>query len=178
MSNASDVADLDVDGIGAPLDLGRIRAEIRIVDEIERIRELRLRLRSEGQLDVELDEELERTGLDDAAAECLEVPLRVLRAARLGMVRHPAAAASVFRALVAEGERVAATPEGRRRAVELASSPVMNDLRRIWEATTLNMLGDAESNASAIPAGWIDLVLDAIIAGDAGDLAGRLTRPE
>jgi hypothetical protein len=156
----------------ATVALERVQAEFRVVEELERIRELRSRLNGERVARAEFDAAAEVLDADTRAD--LQPVLDVLLAARLGIARHPAAAASVFRAVCAEGARYAATPEGSARAAALAADPRMADLRRLWEATSLNMLGDSVAEPAGIPAGWLELLLETVMGGDSQQLVDRL----
>lgn len=92
--------------------------------------------------------------------------LRLLRAAQTALLRHPNAASFVFQALVDEGRRFAKSHDGADRAAALATDPTMAEMRRLWEATSLNVLtADSEQGRDhRLPSGWIDLLLDAAAA--------------
>lgn len=61
---------------------------------------------------------------------------------RFVALRHPVAAASGWRALVAEGRRFGATPEGRAWRQRIVASPLLDRLRLVVEKSTGDWLSD------------------------------------
>jgi hypothetical protein len=92
----------------------------------------------------------------------------LLLGTRRAVLGNPAAARGLHDLLVAEGRRYATTPTGAQLRDELIGSESVENLRRIWETLSLNVLdGPAESNAA--PDAWADLLADAIIGKGLGD---------
>ncbi|MCY1020333.1 hypothetical protein [Pyxidicoccus sp. MSG2] len=81
----------------------------------------------------------------------------LLHRARLLLLQHPVAAQAAFSALVAEGRRFAATPEGRGQATALAASPLIRHASELWGALGLDML--EEDPNTVLPSAWLDALL-------------------
>jgi hypothetical protein len=96
----------------------------------------------------------------------------LLRRAQMLLFRHPVAAQAAFAALIAEGRRFAATPEGAAWADALAGSALVHEGRRVWDAVGMNMLED--DPATVIPSAYLEALfraarsanLDGLIAGN------------
>lgn len=89
---------------------------------------------------------------------------RALRALQGVIFKHPVAAQSAFRALVAEGRAWASTAEGAAWKERLAESELVARARIAWEGTTMNVLDpDGEQ---VLPSTLLDAVIAA--AGHAG----------
>ena len=149
--------------------LDEIEINAGILDELQRIRQLQ-QWRNEGQRS---GAAFERSARSFGADPDDDNPiLEVLRTAQAALLRHPTAAAFIFRALAREGRAYASTDAGRERAAALAADPQVDNLRRLWEATSLNVLGsdlddhDGDGHVAGLPEDWVDLMLDA--AGSAG----------
>lgn len=80
------------------------------------------------------------------------------------IVKHPIAARAVFRSLVAEGRRFAATDEGARWRRRLEASPLVRRGCAVWEVATLNMLD--EDGSRALPTQLIDAFCRAVARSD------------
>lgn len=95
------------------------------------------------------------------------------------VLQHPIAAQELFAALVAEGRRAAATPDGERLRRALADSELVRKGRELWERSPLNFLEDSAD--AVLPAGIRDALLQlATRAGERQSSAGRtraLLRP-
>lgn len=101
----------------------------------------------------------------------------LLLSARRAVLGSPAAARGLHDLLVTEGRRYAATAEGARLRDSLASSVAVDDLRRIWETLSLNVLdGPAEPNAA--PDAWAEVLADAVIGSSINDAVLARLRPE
>jgi hypothetical protein len=102
----------------------------------------------------------------------------LLLGARRAVLGNPAAARGVHDLLVAEGVRYAQTPEGARLRDALTTSAAVENLRRVWETVSLNVL-DGPASPAAAPTAWIELLADAIIGASRADdpVLARL-RPE
>ena len=97
---------------------------------------------------------------------------RLLRAGHLLLLKHPVAAQAAFRALVAEGRRFAATPEGQRWKTRLAGSELVRRGHVLWEGSALDML--EERSDSMLPSTLIDAIAGAIGSEDLSALLGRV----
>ena len=64
--------------------------------------------------------------------------------------------------LVAEGRRYAQTPRGARLRDALVASEAVENLRRVWETVSLNVL-DGPAAPNAVPDAWAELLADAVI---------------
>ena len=78
--------------------------------------------------------------------------------------------------LVAEGCRYAATPSGAERDA-LISSEAVENLRRVWETVSLNVL-DGPAAPNTAPTAWADLLADAVIGHGLDDSILARLRPE
>ncbi|WP_163997978.1 hypothetical protein [Pyxidicoccus caerfyrddinensis] len=81
----------------------------------------------------------------------------LLHRARLLLLQHPVAAQAAFSALVAEGRRFAATPEGHSQATALAASPLIRHASELWGALGMDML--EEDPNTVLPSAWLDALL-------------------
>lgn len=86
------------------------------------------------------------------------------------LMLHPLAAQAAFSALVAEGRRFASTPRGEELASSLSKAPLLANLRRVWEATTLNML--EEQPTTVVPSMYVEAIFR---AAKSANLEGLLT---
>lgn len=86
--------------------------------------------------------------------------LQALRELQLAVLGHPAAAHAAYAALVAEGRRFAATPEGERWSTRLAGSDLLRRVRMVWDASTLEQLAHPDA---APPVTLPSVVLDALV---------------
>ena len=80
----------------------------------------------------------------------------LLVAAQRAMLTHPVAAQTAYSSLVAEGRKSLTTKEGQELARSLELSPHLERVRRVFEATTLNML--EEGKPGVLPSTWVDLM--------------------
>jgi hypothetical protein len=101
----------------------------------------------------------------------------LLIGARRAVLGNPAGARHLHDMLVAEGRRYADTPEGAELRDALINSEAVENLRRVWETISLNVL-DGPAAPNTAPTAWADLVADAVIGHGLDDsILGRL-RPE
>lgn len=143
---------------------------IGMLAELERIRELALELVERGSPGL-----LPAPPDDAAGAE--RTAFELLLAARRGVLGNPAAARGLHNLLVGEGRRYADTPAGSRLRDALVASDAVENLRRIWETVSLNVLdGPAEPNAA--PDAWAELLADAVIGRGLDDSVLARLRPE
>jgi plasmid stabilization system protein ParE len=113
----------------------------------------------------------------DDADETERAIFDLLIGARRAVLGNPAAARAVHDLLVAEGRRYANTPRGARLRDGLAASEAVENLRRVWEMVSLNVLGGpAAPNAG--PDAWADLVVDAVVGDGLDDSLLARLRPE
>ncbi|WP_437899290.1 hypothetical protein [Sorangium sp. So ce124] len=96
----------------------------------------------------------------------------VLRRAQLLLLRHPVAAQAAFSALIAEGRRFAATPEGAAWTAALASSDLLRHGRRVWDAVSLNLL--EEDPETIVPSAYLEALLRAAKSADLDGLLSAL----
>jgi hypothetical protein len=113
------------------------------------------------------------TDADDTERTVFELLLGVRRA----VLGNPAAARGLHDLLVAEGRRYADTAAGAELRDALVASEAVENLRRIWETLSLNVLdGPAASNAA--PDAWAELLADAIIGHGLDNSVLGQFRPE
>ncbi len=142
---------------------------IGMLAELERIREAALDL-VERNAPALLPTPPEHTGPERAAFD-------LLMGARRAVLGNPAAARSVHDLLIAEGARYAQTPEGAQLRDRLAASEAVENLRRIWETLSLNVL-DGPCQPKATPTAWAELLADAVVGHGLDDGVLSRLRPE
>jgi hypothetical protein len=143
---------------------------IGMLAELEKIRELTLDLvaRTAPQL-------LPAPPEDAAGPE--RTIYELLLGARRAVLGNPAGARGVHDLLVAEGRRYANTPAGAHLRDALSASDAVDNLRRVWETVSLNVLeGPAAPNAA--PAAWAELLADTVVAQGLDDSILARLRPE
>ncbi len=79
--------------------------------------------------------------------------------------------------LLAEARRYANTPRGARLRDGLVASEAVENLRRVWEMVSLNVLGGPAA-PHAGPDAWADLLADAFIGHGLDDAVLARLRPE
>ena len=143
---------------------------IGMLAELERIREASLDLleRSAPQLLPAPPEDTDRT------ERSVFDLLLGLRRAVLG---NPVAARSVHDLLVAQGLRYAQTQVGAQLRDALTGSEAVENLRRVWETLSLNVL-DGPAAPSGAPTAWSELLADAIVGHGLEDSMLARLRPE
>jgi hypothetical protein len=94
---------------------------------------------------------------------------------RASLLRNPAVAAGLVRALARLGAQHAQTPAGAELLERLVRSDGVERLRTLWETVTFNVLDEVES-PSVVPSAWLDLVLDTL-ADDGLERAVRQAGP-
>lgn len=101
----------------------------------------------------------------------------LLVGAQRAVLGNPVAARTLQDLLVAQGRRYATTPEGAQLRDALVASAAVEELRRVWEAVSLNAL-DGPTAPNGVPDAWAELLADAV-TGDRIDetLLARL-RPD
>jgi hypothetical protein len=143
---------------------------IGMLAELERIRELTLDL-------VEQQTPRLAPAPPDEADGKERTVFDLLLGLRRAVLGNPAAARSVHDVLVAEGRRYANTPRGARLRDALAASEAVENLRRVWEMLSLNVL-DGPAAPNAAPDAWADLLADAVIGRGLDDSILARLRPE
>ena len=143
---------------------------VAMLAELERIRELTLDLvdRDAPRLLPAPDAEA-----DDAARSAFDL----LTGARRAVLGNPAAARRVHDLLVAEGRRYAQTPAGAQLRDALAESEAVENLRRIWETLSLNVL-EGPAAPDGAPSAWAELLADAVVGHGLHDSVLARLRPE
>jgi hypothetical protein len=143
---------------------------VGMLAELERIRELTLDIveRSAPQL-------LPAPPANADRAE--QTIFALLLGARRAVLGSPAAARGLHDLLVAEGQRYADTPAGAKLRDALVASEAVENLRRVWETLSLNVL-DGPVGSNAVPDAWAELLADAIVGQGLDDSVLGLFRPE
>lgn len=113
--------------------------------------------------------------IDPSATDAERTAHELLVGARRAVLGNPTAARHVHDLLIAEGHRYAKTPEGRRLRDGLIASEAVENLRRVWETLSLNVL---DGPATPTPTGWAELLADAIVGNGLDDVIFARLRPE
>jgi len=90
---------------------------------------------------------------------------------------HPAAARQVRDLLIAQGRRYAETAEGGQLRDALVASEAVGQLRRVWEAVSLNAL-DGPTALSGVPDAWVELLVDAATGASIDESVLARLRPD
>jgi hypothetical protein len=143
---------------------------LAMLAELEQIRELTLDVidRETPQL---------RPAPPDEANGAERTAFDLLIGVRRAVLGNPAAARGLHDLLVAEGQRYANTPRGARLRDALVASEAVENLRRVWEMLSLNVL-DGPAAPNAAPDAWADLLADAVIGHGLDDTILARLRPE
>lgn len=145
-------------------------ALLGVLAELERIRELTL-----DAIDQETPQL--RPVPPDKASGTERTAFDLLVGARRAVLGNPAAARRLHDLLVAVGRRYADTPRGARLRDALVASDGVENLRRVWEMVSLNVL-DGPAAPNAAPDAWADLIADAVIGHGLNDSVLAHLRPE
>jgi hypothetical protein len=141
-----------------------IRTQALIYEEAHRIRDLLIeRL---------LPPAASGAGSPAHAGSSEEVLLGLLRRLQLLLLKHPIVVQEAFSALVAEGRRFAGTPEGAAWRSALASSPLLQQCRRLWDALSLNI--PEEDPATVVPSAYIEALFRATASSQLEELLRQL----
>jgi hypothetical protein len=148
-----------------------MNAEILIgmLAELDRIRQLTLDL-VEKQAPRLLPAPPEEAGAERTMFD-------LLAGARRAVLGNPSAARGVHDFLVAEGHRYAQTYEGAALRDALVASEAVENLRRVWETVSLNVL-DGPAQPSSAPTAWAELLADAVIGHGLDESILSRLRPE
>jgi hypothetical protein len=98
--------------------------------------------------------------------------LSTLRALQRILLTHPVAAQAAFTALVAEGRRFAATPEGEVWRARLVNSSLLQQARLVFDLSTVGLL--EERTDGALPTSYLDVLFMIASGGDADSLLNQL----
>jgi hypothetical protein len=155
-------------------DSGRPPADPRflglLVAELERLRNAAMRA-AEPALAVD-----GQAHLPEDLSEDERHLVEILHRARRAVIDQPALAHALTSFLVGEGRRYGETDEGQRWLEVLRDAPEVERLRRIWEATTLNLLDDQHDHGG-VPEAWVDLLADLTATGRVDRLVNALRPP-
>lgn len=143
---------------------------IGMLAELERIREATLDLVERNAPQLLPAPADDADGTERAAFD-------LLLGARRAVLGNPVAARGVHDMLIAEGARYAQTPAGAQLRDALAGSPAVENLRRIWETLSLNVL-DGPAEPHAAPIAWSELLADALVGHGLNDSILARLRPE
>jgi hypothetical protein len=141
-----------------------------LVAELERLRHAAMRAARPA---LAVDSQVE---LPDDLSEDERRLVEILRRARRAVIDQPAIAHALTSFLVEEGRRYAETEEGQRWLDALRDAPEVERLRRIWEATTLNLLDDQHDQGD-VPTAWVDLLADLTATGRVDRVVNTLRPP-
>jgi hypothetical protein len=89
------------------------------------------------------------------------------------LARDPAGARIFIGALVAEGRRFAATPEGHRWREALAGSQLVRQGRIVWQACGLNRLTATVDHQTLVLSDWLRLTAGALTSADLETVLAR-----
>jgi hypothetical protein len=128
---------------------------VGMLAELERIRELALDLVERSVPQLMPTPPAETEGSERAVFE-------LLIGVRRAVLGNPMAARGIHDLLVSEGRRYAETQAGAELRDALAASPAVDNLRRVWETLSLNVL-DGPAAPSSAPDAWAELLTDAIV---------------
>ena len=143
---------------------------MNMLAELERIRELTLDL-------VERNAPRLLPPPPDDSAGPERSMFDLLIGARRAVLGNPAAARSIHDLLVAEGRRYGDTPAGAELRDALVASEAVENLRRVWETLSLNVL-DGPAAPSAAPTAWAELLADTVVGHGLDDSILTRLRPE
>lgn len=146
---------------------------VGLLVELDRVRSLTLEL-LEGCAPQLRPEPPESLATDERAT------YELLLGARRAVLGNPGAARALRDLLVAEGRRYAGTPAGAELRDALVVSEAVENLRRVWETVTLNVLdGPASGPATgAPPDAWAELLADAVVGHGLDEAVLARLRPE
>lgn len=146
----------------APSLFDSVRMQALVFEELRRIQQLL------GERWLPPVERREAGTVEDAAeGESVEL-MRRLQAL---LLQHPLAAQAAFSALLAEGRRFAATPEGAAWKTALADSDLVRNGRLLWDVLSLNLL--EEEPSTLVPSSYLEALFR---AASSPDLEGLMRR--
>lgn len=140
-----------------------------LVAELEQLRDAAMRALGPSPI-------LEAPSIPEDLSDDERRLVEILHRARRAVIEQPGLAHAITSFLVGEGDRFAETAEGRRWLEALRDAPEVERLRRVWEATTLNVLDDGHGERGVPPA-WVDLLADLTATGSVDGIVTAL-RPQ
>jgi len=140
-----------------------LRAQALVFEELRRIQQLL----GERMLPPVAPREV---GAAEGSGESEQVEL--LRRLQVLLLQHPLSAQAAFTALLAEGRRFAATPEGAAWKSALAGSELVRNGRLLWDVLSLNLLEEEES--TVVPSSYLEALFRAASSPDLEGLMRRL----
>lgn len=143
---------------------------VAMLAELERIRELTLDL-------VERNAPRLLPAPTDEASDAQRSTFDLLMGLRRAVVGNPAAARGLHDLLMSEGRRYAETPDGAGLRDALAGSEAVENLRRVWETVSLNVL-DGPAPPNGVPGAWAELLADMVVGHGLDDSVLARLRPE
>ncbi|EAU66243.1 hypothetical protein STIAU_3813 [Stigmatella aurantiaca DW4/3-1] len=99
-------------------------------------------------------------------------PIELLRRLQSLLLQHPLAAQAAFSALIAEGRRFAATPEGAVWKEALANSELVRNGRLLWDVLSLNLL--EEEPSTVVPSSYVEALFQVASSSGLETLMRRL----
>jgi hypothetical protein len=102
----------------------------------------------------------------------------LLLGARRFLLGNPVAARRLHDLLIVEGRRYADTPTGAQLRDSLVTSEAVENLRRVWETVSLNVLDGPAPTPNAPPSAWSELLADAVVGHGLDDSILARLRPE
>ncbi|MFE8596122.1 hypothetical protein [Archangium violaceum] len=149
---------------GAPPSLlDFVRMQALVFEELRRIQQL-LGERMLPPVD------REGAGVADGSEEGEQVEL--LRRLQGLLLEHPLSAQAAFSALMAEGRRFAATPEGAAWKAALAGSDLVRNGRQLWDVLSLNLLEEEQS--TVVPSSYLEALFRVASSPELDALIRRL----
>ena len=145
-------------------------ALLGMLAELERIRELTLDL-------VEQEAPQLLPAPPDEADGTERTAFDLLLGARRAVLGNPAAARGPARPTRRRGPPLRRHPRGARLRDALIASEAVENLRRVWETVSLNVL-DGPAAPNAAPDAWAELLADAVIGHGLDDSVLARLRPE
>jgi hypothetical protein len=98
--------------------------------------------------------------------------LGLLRRLQVLLLKHPIVTQAAFSALVAEGRRFGATPEGAAWKSALATSELLQQGRRLWDTLSLNI--PEEDPSTVIPSAYLEAFFQVAASSDLDGLLRQL----
>jgi hypothetical protein len=141
-----------------------VRTQALLYEEAHRIRDL--------LIEHLLPPAAHGAGVPTQAGSPEEVLLGLLRRLQVLLLKHPIVVQAAFSALVAEGRRFAATPEGAAWRAALASSPLLQQGRRLWDVLSLNI--PEEDPSTVVPSAYIEALFQATASSRLEELLRQL----
>jgi hypothetical protein len=156
----------------ASADFDQTRIDVQIFEELTRIKRAVVRLLLD-RMKAAAEAQVPSGPTPGAPAGEQDLVALVEHAQRL-VVQHPVAAQQAFSALVAEGRRFAASPEGAQWERALAESQLLRRTRQVWESTLASFL--EESPDTVVPSTYVELLMRVAELARPEEFLARLPR--